>query len=98
METYGHKKPLINYNDTEIMPATTCVKCFYREIISKGESHIYSTCSWCSIQHRLFKSQIGTIINLFNKLRFVCYFILGIGSSAMCLMLDKGKETAKKHI
>ncbi|KCZ76676.1 hypothetical protein H311_02323 [Anncaliia algerae PRA109] len=90
---------LINYIDIENMAATTCAKCLRRERIYHKVNCIFiARCSWCSTQHRLFKSQLGTSISLFDELRLVCYYILGIRPSTMCLMLDKGKETIKKHI
>ncbi|KCZ78592.1 hypothetical protein H311_00374 [Anncaliia algerae PRA109] len=57
---------LINYIDIENMAATTCATCLRRERRYHKVNYIFiARCSWCSIQHRFFKSQFLTSISLF---------------------------------
>ncbi|KCZ79770.1 hypothetical protein H312_02853 [Anncaliia algerae PRA339] len=40
-KTYGQRKSLINYIDTEKMTATTCIKCLHRERFNQKANCIF---------------------------------------------------------
>lgn len=90
---------LENFIIVENIPEVFCKKCGRKEKIYKRPfCKNTARCSWCSTQHNVIKFKQLSSFTLYDYLKFICYYILGIKPNAMSIMLNKSAGTIKRQI
>ena len=88
---------LENYIEIENLPDAICNKCGRKEKIYKRPlCKITAICSWCCTQHNVIKFKQLSSFSLYNYLKLICYYTLGIKPNSIAIMLNRSTGTVKR--